>query len=75
MKESKIDKSKAVKKYFESKGGFKVGNGNYIMIDNNESIIYTINTKEMKVKLYTIGNGGFNWEESLTIEEFLSNSK
>ena len=61
---------KAIKKHILAIGGFKDGKGNVHFIDGPEALMYSLNTKQMKVKEYGLGNGGTAWKRDLEPKDF-----
>ena len=69
---------KDVKSKFQNVGGIKTGKSNFLFIDLAEDLLFFLKVTQtsIEIKTYTIGNGGTNYVETLTPEEFLkSHSK
>ncbi len=61
---------KSVSKHFKAVGGFKTAKGALYLCDAENNVMYAYNDRESKVKLYTLGNGGTSWFETIPFEEF-----
>lgn len=73
---SSVDTLKKVHAIFKTQGGFKTGQGNWYIIDQEEGHLIGLNSKEGKVKIYQLGNGGTNHLESITLDDYIKqNSK
>ena len=61
---------KAVKAIFIARGGFQTAKGHLMIVDKEACVQHMFNDKEDLVKTYQIGNGGTNWLESQSVEDF-----
>lgn len=67
---SKVESIRALKAHFKAIGGFSTSKGHLYFIDPEECMMYAFNGKQNKVKVYTLGDGGTNWTETLDVSQF-----
>jgi len=67
---SVVEEMRNLRNHFLAIGGFATIKGHLYFVQKDECLLYALNQKQNKVKVYTLGDGGTNWVETLEISEF-----